>query len=187
MQQINLLTSDLLPRRVAFSAETMLLAFAAVLALSAPAPIWQWLQARAAEARHAEAVALFDRLNAQVEAQALQASLVEPEAQAADPSAEARRVLHHLQSIVEAQPPSVRLTELARVHRPGIWLTSIELTHQGYRLRGYALEAGALPEYLQRLAQTTVFPGISAAQIQVKAEAQPAAYLFELTNLGPTP
>lgn len=187
MQQINLLTPDILPRRIAFPAETMLLAFAAVFALSVPVPIWHWLQARAAETRHAEAIARFDRLNAEVEARAAQASLVEPQAQAADPAAEARRVLDHLQSLIEAQPPSVRLMELAHLHRPGTWLTSIELTHQGYRLRGYALDAGSLHDYLQRLSQSAAFPGTSAAQLQVRAEAQPAAYRFELTNLGPTP
>lgn len=181
----NLYSVTLSPQPPGLSARTMAWAFLALAAMGLPVTVWAWLQARAAEALYAEALAAFDALNAQFEAQAVQASLAPEATDTEGTAARQRRLLERLAQIDRTALVSTRLAALSRAAMPGLWLTEITLQPADYRLRGHALDAGLLPEYLRRLTTLPGFAGIPADALSLKAEE--GRYAFTLDSRAQRP
>lgn len=171
MQQINLLTPALLPARSRYPAAVLLAVLAAVVAVETPVAWWYWQDKAQAMARHARVLAAFDTLNAQVQERDLQASLATDRADATDGSvAQAGERLHAwAEQILRAPPPSSRLLGLAEARLDGVWLNEIELTRHGFRLKGQALTADLLPEYLRRLAAQPGLAGTPIAKLAIES------------------
>ncbi len=178
MQQINLLSAALIPAKPVFSAVVMLWLLAAILGVGIPPAWWFWFERETARAEHDQILAEFDALNARLEAQSLQASLATEQIDPAARSAahERRQLYARLAAIARPARISARLQALAEAGLAGVWLREIELTPDAFRLKGYALGAELVPEYLRRLAMQPDFSGTNVAQLKIEAD-QADAYL----------
>lgn len=171
MQQINLLSNALLPARPRFPAALLLWALLGVSAIGTPFAFWFWYEKERALAEHERIITAFDALNAEIQEQALRASLA---AEDQDHTGMARhaaqqRLYARLQEISRPARFSERLRELAEAAVDGVWLTEIELYPGGFRLKGRALDADLMPDYLRRLAAQPGFTNVAVGKLEMEA------------------
>ncbi len=189
MQQINLLTPDLLPRPDVFPARFLLTLLTVLVLLCMPVAGWFWWQAELARTKHERVLAEFDALSARADQLDLQRQMT-GEAMvdgASTLDTSQRQLLARLQSIVTSPSLSARLDALSQAAIPGLWLSEITLTPMAYRLQGYALAPGLLPAYLQRLTQQPSFAGMAVARLGVQTAAEEAKIAFSLEAGGAAP
>lgn len=82
---------------------------------------------------------------------------------------------------------SAHLEGLARQHIQGIWLTGVEIGEAGalLGLKGGALQAELVPEYVQRLAREPVFQGLRFRILRLgRPEADSEGVTFELRTVA---
>ncbi len=99
-----------------------------------------------------------------------------------------RELLGYLQTVTERPGPefSEYLEGLARRHRSGLWLTGIGINAGGARLRlkGSALNASQVPDFLSDLSAEAAYSGRTFDQLLVKRPADAAWKIdFELRTV----
>lgn len=156
LQQVNLLSPQLLTPHVAFSSNTIAWMLLAV--VTAGLLLYGWVERSAGiiEAQQAQAQAMRDDLQARIDAHSQPSgdgmSVADQRAQSV--AGEKQRIAHlkRMQAALGAAegtlPLSARLRALANEGVPGVWLTDIEFGAEGFRLAGRALQAERIPEYL---------------------------------------
>jgi hypothetical protein len=198
-QQINLVNPLLLKKRYAFGLREMalglglilagVLAWAAVLHHQADT-----LEARAAEQEtlHAEAQRQLDEMHA-LARRPVSALLTERLAAVQLQVAQREALLATLSSTLDTTSTgfSGRLRALALGRIEGVWLNGFTLAHERVELRGSALHAGLLGEYLDRLGRQPPFAhmkfsGMHAGQATAGEGATPAGTQIDFTLYSDT-
>lgn len=169
MQDINLLTEDLRPKRELFTFRDLMFVWGGFLALLLCFNGYQsigWLSQgeRAAEVR--EHLRTIQAANAALTAEAQrkpEPSLVASVAELNAVRAERELLATLLQDVATSDGFSERLEDLARFKLQGIWLDGVFFGDGGtqVRLRGFSETPGRVPEYLSALSAGAGFSGYS--------------------------
>lgn len=198
-QQINLVNPLLLKKRYAFGLREMALGLGLILA---GALAWggflhyraDTLEARAAEqeALHAEAQRQLDEMHALAQ-RPVSALLTERLAAVQAQVAQREALLATLSGTLGTTSTgfSGRLRALALGRIEGVWLNGFTLAHERVELRGSALHAGLLGDYLDRLGRQPPFAqmkfsGMHAAQVASGEGATPAGTQVDFTLYSDT-
>lgn len=175
MQQINLLSPQLLTPRVRFSSRNFILLLGGLLALGLVAyasVAWQTHalrgQMQAAQTARDEVQTALDALNEPTP------EGLTPADQRAHALAALKARLADVQALRDALgggPQAVgfspQLRALAVQGLPGVWLTGIEFRRDGFRLDGRALEATRIPDYLALLSSRPALHGLSMTGVSI--------------------
>lgn len=185
IQQVNLYTDELRPRREPVQAPTLVWSTVAALVFLVIAAVVVRLEAGDAqarlqtlEARVAELEREATRLTAEVEAQQLDPALAQTLEETNQAIRQRQRLLDEVAKLVDHQGTgfSPYMAALARRVPDQLWLTgfSIDLTADQLELAGRTRSGSQVPVYLERLGQEPVFSGRRFGELRlVRAEAGP--------------
>lgn len=176
LQQVNLLSPQLLTPRVAFSSKTIAWMVLAVVVTGLLLYAWVELEAGGIRAQHEQAQATREALQVKIDAlsqtaadglsvedQRAQAMLTEKQR-----IARLRRSLTALGAQEGAPRFSARLRALANERMTGLWLTEIAFAGDGFRLVGRALQAELVPEYLRLLSRQPALQTLPLASFRIE-------------------
>lgn len=87
--------------------------------------------------------------------------------------------LSRTDSFANTQGYSEYLIALARQHKPGMWLTNINISQAGrdLNLQGMASQAVLVPQYIQRLAQEDIISGIPVHRFSMNRKTDDYKYI----------
>lgn len=179
-QQVNLYQPIFRKQRIIFSAQTMLLSGLGFLVLlAAYALLIDWrvaaLEAELQRQNQAEqrAVSHIARIRETLPPNEPSSELAARVEHLTERRDRLRQTVELLRGRVPETRPRLRprLEALARRHPDGLWLTGVELGEHGamLRLRGRALSARLVPDYLDRLSGESALAGLSFRQVRVRA------------------
>ena len=77
------------------------------------------------------------------------------------------------------------MIDLGRFHMENLWVTDLSFEDDNVRMRGYALDALAVPQWLSNLQQSAYFSGKSFAMMQLSNETPKAGLIeFEISTVA---
>lgn len=194
MQQINLYTQDLRPKKTVLPLSQIVAITAVLLVILVASTVYYRGQVTALEAKIVPGQQQVDQLqqqvaNIEVKLQATQqdASLVEHNALLNKRVIARKQLISMLDSVVMANryPFSNLLTGLAQHRVDRLWLTRIQFSEGGRSvgLRGKTLQAEAVPHYLQMLRGESLFLGRTFNLFQLTSDEENDAILhFTLSS-----
>lgn len=176
MQDINLLTEELKPRREPFTFRELMLVwagFAVLLLCYNGYQTYGWMSQKSKSAKASEHLHQIQVANQALTAEAQRKP--EPELVASVMHLNALRlerelVASLLKDVATSDGFSERLQDLARYKLDGIWLSEVSFGNGGsaVRLRGFSESAQRVPEYLSALSAGTGFSGYAFEGFELK-------------------
>lgn len=176
MQDINLLTDDLRPRREPFTFRELMIVwagFAVLLLCYNGYQTYGWMSQKALSAKASEHLHQIQVANQALTAEAQRTP--EPELVASVTQLNALRVERELiatllKDVATSDGFSERLQDLARYKLDGIWLSEVFFGNGGsaVRLRGFSESARRVPEYLSALSAGAGFSGYAFEGFELK-------------------
>ncbi len=192
LQQINLLTDDLLPRREVFTDRQLLAGCALFAVLLCLLSLWDgWSLAKVRQQADTAARQLA-RLDAQLAElrksqeggeQAMRAEL--------ERLREQRAAQAMLAQVLSEDGDKTRngvaaaMVSLAESVVSGLWLQEIRIYPQRLHLKGSALDAVLVPRYLQNIADGDRFDGLRFSSVEVSGSGSGGIVEFELKSPQP--
>lgn len=189
MQDVNLLTPDLRPKREVLALRQMLMgwgAFAGVLLLWSGWYAWDWWQLDQDRAALAQDVQALQRANDELSLQASkqpEPALTHSVAELRAARIEQQYLSELLKNVATSDGFSERLRDLARFKQPGLWLDSFVFAEGGskVRLTGYSESADRVPQFLAGLSGGGGFSGYDFDGFELR-DAENELLRFEVTG-----
>ena len=193
IQQVNLYTDELKPRREPLQAGTLLAAVAAVLVLILVMAVFVRVEAADQEERLESLNDRIEqmeqgvgRLTAEVEAQQVDPDMVRAVDQISQDIAQRQRLLAQVSRLVspDRRGFSSYLTALARQAPEQVWLTGFMVDLSGNRIRisGRTLAGDQVPVYLEQLGQEAVFSGRRFERLNLQRDESGRWINFEIAS-----
>jgi len=191
-QQINLFDPRFRPQKPHFSAATLVLAAAAVTAVSVTIQVFYALHNRGLQATLAQT----DKRAAELRDQTVRVSreLSGPlkSGALADELARVEEQLRLRRALLEGMQGgaagniegfSPYLTALARQTMNGVWLTGVEIAGPGQHLvlQGRVVDGDLVPAYIRRLNQEPIFKGRAVSELRLAAKSEAAGAFVEFS------
>ncbi|WP_133405657.1 PilN domain-containing protein [Parashewanella tropica] len=194
--RVNLLSEDLLPKRLKLSLPRLLSAFAVILSLSVGLSVILWAKDDALSAK----MQLLQNQSQQIQAQQKQLeqqlALHQPD-QALAQEIELKRkqldIKHKMiaelnnDSKLQSRSFDAMLEDLARVADGSSWLTDIEVHEGKLKLSGETLSAQSVPAWIQRLSQTHSFAGQKFSDLQLQRDEKGVIHFHLSTDFSKAP
>ncbi len=185
LQQVNLLTQDVLPRRELLDSQQLLFGwsgFVVLLIMLSALDLWHSSRLEDQLAREREEVEQLQRAVSQMEQDLAggQARLQDEIGDLTERRRTQRALALTLAAEQQQQALSRALTGLAQSTLDGLWLSEIHIMPHGLHLKGQATDAVLLPRYIQALSQQDRFSGHSFDAITMLLDEDLDTLAFEL-------
>ncbi|MFK7916069.1 MAG: PilN domain-containing protein [Pseudomonadales bacterium] len=189
MQNVNLLTPDLRPKREVLALRELLFgwaAFAGLLLLWSGWHGWDWWQLEQDRAALARDVQALQRANDELSLQASkqpEPALTSSVAQLRAARVEQQLLSELLATVATSDGFSERLRDLAQFKQPGLWLDSFVFADGGnkVRLTGFSETADRVPQFLAGLSGGSGFSGYNFDGFELR-DADNELLRFEVTG-----
>ena len=190
MQEVNLLSAELIPQHDPFTLKELGVAVAVMLFFLGSFSAWQayelWSAQRTAQVSEKKLAFLNQEIT-----QLQSATKKEPDSaliQMLTTLEGKREEQRHLAAVLEKEPINhgfeAHLTDLASIEMRSLWFESISLDHGGksIELKGFSESAEQVPLYLSMLSEGKAFSGYSFDGLRIKRETD---VLVSFQVLGP--
>jgi Tfp pilus assembly protein PilN len=192
MQQINLLSPQLLAPRVRFSGRTLALLLGGLLLAGLVVYGWVAMQTRTAQAQMQALQTQRDEAQSSLDAltQPTDQGLTPQDRRAQELAALRARLAHldALRAALGGGPDAARfspqLRALAVQGLPGVWLTGIEFRRDGFRLDGRALQPAQIPDYLALLSERPALHGLALTGFRIGTPTDDGAVPSQLAGVA---
>ncbi|RLV59052.1 hypothetical protein D5018_14260 [Parashewanella curva] len=194
--RVNLLSEDLLPKRLGLSLPRLLWAFVVILIVSAVLSVLLWERDDALSKK----MQLLQSQNQQIQAQQKQLeqqlTLHQPDPALAQEIELKRKQLdikHKMiaelnnDSKLQSRSFDAMLEDLAKVADGSAWLTDIEVYEGKLKLSGETLSAQSVPAWIQRLSQTHSFSGQKFSDLQLQRDEKGVIHFHLSTDFSKAP
>lgn len=193
IQQVNLYTDELRPRREPLQAGTLLAALAVTLVVLLAIALFVRVEAADQQARLQtlndriqQMERRVGRLTAEIEAQQVDPDMVRAVDQVTEDIAQRQRLLGEVSRLVSTDRRgfSPFMTALARQAPEQVWLTGfiVDLTRNQVQLSGRTREGDQVPVYLEQLGQEPVFSGRRFEHLNLQRDESGRWINFEIAS-----